>query len=258
MMRLTIVQSALSWEDPKANRDMFSKKLSVLKNQTDLVVLPEMFSTGFSMDAATLAELMEGPTIKWLLKTAKSLSAAITGSFICKANDHFFNRLVFVFPEGKILFYDKRHLFGMANEHKFFSNGNKKLIVEWKGFHIRPLICYDLRFPVWSRNQKDTPYDLLLYVANWPVTRSHHWNSLLTARAIENQCYVAGVNICGQDGNNLDYSGDSAIIDYSGRHLVKISNEEGLFTTTISREKLDAFRKQLPFLQDADTFSLER
>lgn len=255
-MRITLVQSALTWQDAEANRQMFAQKLAPLRGATDLVVLPEMFTTGFSMDASQLAEPMEGPTMRWLKTTAASLGAAITGSFICVEEGRYFNRLAFVFPDGAVEFYDKRHLFTLAGEQEHFTTSNKKLVVTWQGFRIRPLICYDLRFPVWSRNEPAQPYDLLLYVANWPSRRAHHWKSLLTARAIENQSFVAGLNIVGSDGNNLEYSGDSALIDFSGQQIFQISGKEGVFTTTISTEPLQQFRQQLPFLQDADAFDL--
>ena len=253
-MRLTIVQTALSWENPDANRLMFSQKLASLRNSSDLIVLPEMFTTGFSMDTAKLAEPMDGPTMEWMVKTASELNAAITGSFICTENGRFYNRLLFVFPDGKFEYYDKKHLFGLGGEQEHFSTGNKKLVLEWKGFRIQPLICYDLRFPVWSRNDPGQAYDLLLYVANWPIRRAHHWRSLLAARAVENQSFVAGVNIVGSDGNGLEYSGDSSLYDFSGQQIFQVSGKEGMVTVEISMEELQQYRRQLPFLADADSF----
>jgi predicted amidohydrolase len=256
-MRLTLVQSPLHWQQPELNRHMFSQKLAPLRGATDLLVLPEMFTTGFAMEAVKMAEPMDGPTSRWMQQTAAELGAAITGSFICVENGLFYNRLLFVFPDGRVEHYDKKHLFALADEHAYFSTNNKKLVVEWQGFRIRPLICYDLRFPVWSRNEPEQPYDLLLYVANWPSRRSLHWRSLLLARAIENQAFVAGVNIVGKDGNDLEYLGDSALIDYSGQQIFQISGQEGLFTANIATEPLQQYRQHLPFLNDADAFELK-
>lgn len=257
-MRLTIVQSALHWENAGANRAMFSRKLAPLRGLSDLVVLPEMFSTGFSMNPAALAEPMGGPTFRWLETTATELGAAIAGSFICVENNRFFNRMIFMRPGGQVDFYDKKHLFTLAGEHEHYTAGNKQLVVEWQGWRIRPLVCYDLRFPVWSRNAAAGPaaYELLIYVANWPVPRAHHWRSLLAARAVENQAFVAGVNIVGIDGNGLEYAGDSAIVDFSGRALAQISGQEGVFTAELSLENLRQYRRQLPFLEDSDIFHL--
>ncbi len=262
-MRLTIVQSNLQWENADANRQAFSQKLAPLRGGTDLVVLPEMFTTGFSMNAASLAEPMDGTTMRWFATTAKDLGAAVTGSFICIENGQFFNRLVFMRPDGQFDFYDKKHLFSLAGEQAYFSPGKKRLTVEWLGWNICPLICYDLRFPAWSRNSTGSivtgfqpPYDLLIYAANWPSRRAHHWRTLLAARAIENQAFVAGVNIIGTDGNGLEYMGDSAVVDFSGQPIVQISGREGIFTAELSLEDLQHYRRQLPFLQDGDTFEL--
>lgn len=255
-MRLTLVQTALHWENPGANRAMFTEKLAPLAGRTDLIVLPEMFTTGFSMNAAPLAETMEGATLQWLRDQAASLGAAITGSFICRDGDRFFNRLVFMRPSGQADWYDKRHLFTLAGEHKAYASGQQRLVLDWQGWRICPLICYDLRFPVWSRQPAENRYDLLLYVANWPSRRGHHWRSLLPARAIENQCYTAAVNIFGQDGNGHEYLGDSGIWDYSGQMLCQISAQEGLFTATLALEPLQQYRRQLAFLDDADAFTL--
>ncbi|MCK6690769.1 MAG: amidohydrolase [Thermoanaerobaculia bacterium] len=258
-MRLTIVQTALHWEDPVANRALFSEKLAPLAGHTDLIILPEMFTTGFSMNAALLAEPMDGPTVQWLREQSARTGAAITGSFICQEAGHFYNRLVFMRPGGQMDIYDKRHLFGLAKEHETYMAGNTRRIVNWQGWKICLLVCYDLRFPVWSRNRPADEagnYDLLLYVANWPDRRGHHWRTLLPARAIENQCYVAAVNIVGKDGNGYEYSGDSALVDFSGRKICQISGQEGVLTAKLSLEELQQFRRQLPFLEDADTFQL--
>lgn len=262
-MRLTTVQSALSWENPAANRAMFSEKLSALRGKTDLVVLPEMFTTGFSMNTALLAEPMDGPTVRWMETTAKDLGAAITGSFICTDSGRYYNRLVFMRPDGQFEVYDKKHLFSLAGEQEYFSPGKKRRTVEWMGWRICPLICYDLRFPAWSRNNPgsfssglEPLYDLLIYVANWPTRRAHHWRSLLTARSIENQAFVAGVNIVGTDGSGLEYQGDSAVIDFTGQSVFQISGREDMHTAELSLDNLVQYRRQLPFLQDADVFQL--
>jgi len=263
-MRLTIVQSSLQWESPDANRLMFAQKLAPLRSHTDLVLLPEMFTTGFSMNTAGLGESMEGPTLHWMRALSNDLNAVVTGSFICKANGQYFNRLVWMRPDGQWEVYDKKHLFGLSNEHVHYTAGQKRLVTEWLGWRICPLICYDLRFPVWSSNvavsavsdPQEQVYDLLIYAANWPARRGHHWRSLLTARAIENQSFVAGVNVFGKDGSGLEYTGDSAIIDFAGQTICQISGQEGLFTAELSLSDLRAYRQQLPFLQDGDSFTL--
>lgn len=255
-MRLTIVQTALHWENPATNRAMLAEKLAPLAGQTDLVVLPEMFTTGFSMHAAALAEDMTGPTIHWLREQAARLGAAVVGSFICRENDRYYNRLVFMRPDGQADCYDKRHLFSLAGEHETYTPSSERLVTEWLGWRICPLICYDLRFPVWSRQDKTEPYDLLLYVANWPARRGHHWRSLLPARAIENQCYVGAVNIVGADGNGYEYQGDSGIWDHTGMALCQISGAAGVYTGTLDLEAMRQYRRQLPFLEDADAFQI--
>ncbi|MEQ1746518.1 MAG: amidohydrolase [Saprospiraceae bacterium] len=256
-MRLTIVQTALLWENPAANRAALAQTLAPLAGHTDLVVLPEMFTTGFSMNAAALAEDMDGATVQWLREQARRLGSAVTGSFICRDGVHYRNRLVFMRPDGQFHHYDKRHLFGLAGENDVYSAGTQRPIVEWTGWRICPLVCYDLRFPVWSRQNSAQPYDLLLYVANWPARRGHHWRSLLPARAIENQCCVAAVNIVGTDGNGHEYQGDSGVWDHSGQPLCQISGQAaGTFTATLRLDDLQTYRRQLPFLSDADAFSL--
>jgi omega-amidase len=255
-LRVSIIQSALHWENPTANRAMFAEKIEALHGQSDLIVLPEMFTTGFSMNARPLAEPMEGPTLHWMRAQAARSRAAIVGSFNCLVDGECRNRLLFVQPDGIFFSYDKKHLFALAGEHEHYRAGSEKGLLTWKGWRICPMICYDLRFPVWSRNRKEDPYDLLLYVANWPQRRSSHWKALLAARAIENQSFTIGVNIFGEDGNGLFYSGDSAIVDYSGELLCRISDAEGTHTTELNRADQAAYRKNLPFLEDADTFSL--
>ncbi|KAA3632908.1 MAG: amidohydrolase, partial [Bacteroidetes bacterium] len=209
-LRLSIVQDHLAWEQKQQNLKHFSKVLSPLKGETDLIVLPEMFTTGFSMNAEKLAETMEGPTVQWLKKQAADLSAAIMGSCIIRDMGKFYNRLLFVTPEGKTFYYDKRHLFSFAGEHEYYTGGTHRILIPYKGWKIMPQICYDLRFPVWSRNTDD--YDLLIYVANFPDKRRFAWQQLLTARAIENQVYTIGVNRIGLDENGIEYSGDSVCL----------------------------------------------
>ena len=254
ILRITTVQSALAWEDIEPNLAMFSKKLAGLAGRTDVIVLPEMFTTGFSMDAPRLAEPMNGRTMGWLSEQARLTGAVVTGSFIVKEGFSFFNRLVWMRPDDSFEHYDKRHLFSPAAEHETYTAGQKKLITEWLGWEICPLICYDLRFPVWSRNVEG--FDLLLYMANWPDRRSHHWKCLLMARAIENQCFVAGVNRCGTDGVGFHYTGDSTVVDYSGKILHQVADVEDVFTISLSLEMLRDYRSSLQFLADKDEFEI--
>lgn len=257
-MRVVLIQSKLEWEQPAVNRAGFAEKISKLSTKADLIVLPEMCTTGFSMNAEALAESMGGLTTSWFLEQAQLSGAVVTGSFICREGNSFFNRLIWARPDGRLDYYDKRHLFTLAGEHLTYTAGQQIPMIEWKGWKIRPLICYDLRFPVWSRqpNLKEEQYDLLLYVANWPNRRSHHWKSLLVARAIENQCYTLGLNIVGEDGNGHQYSGDSAVIDYAGQVLAQGSWEEQVLSVELDLAKQAAYRMQFPFLEDADIFSV--
>ncbi|GAA4434475.1 amidohydrolase [Pontibacter saemangeumensis] len=254
-LRVTIVQTPLHWQDREANCAVFSEKLAAAAPQTDLVVLPEMFTTGFSMEAAALAEEAAGPTLDWMRREAQQHQAVITGSVMVKEQQQYFNRLYWVRPDGSYAIYDKRHLFRMAKEHHTYTAGKEHLLVELKSWNICPLVCYDLRFPVWSRNVASR-YDLLLYVANWPQARSLAWRTLLQARAIENISYVVGVNRVGTDGNNHPYSGDSAIIHPKGYHLLDTSQAEGIHTLTLSKRELSDFREAFPAHRDADGFQL--
>ncbi|WP_018476653.1 amidohydrolase [Pontibacter roseus] len=254
-LRVTIIQTALHWQDAEANREMFSEKLAAAAPATDLIVLPEMFTTGFSMEAAQLAEEAEGPTLRWMQQEAEKHQAVLTGSVIVKAGEQFFNRLYWVRPDGSHAHYDKRHLFRMAKEHHTYTPGKERLLLELKGWNICPLVCYDLRFPVWSRN-KGSEYDLLLYVANWPKPRSNAWSILLQARAVENLAYVVGVNRVGSDGSKHPYSGDSAIIHPKGYKLLETTEVEGIHTITLSRQELVDFRESFPAHLDADAFTL--
>jgi omega-amidase len=255
-MRITTVQTQLVWEDKNANYQHIENLLSGIKRgDTDVIVLPEMFSTGFSMQPERLAEPLEGSALYFLKRKAWELDAVITGSFICEDKGNYYNRLVWMQPDGNFQTYDKRHRFTLAGEDKHYTEGGQKLIVEWRGWRFCPLICYDLRFPVWSRNV--TPYyDVLIYVANWPQIRRYPWQSLLVARAIENQSYVIGVNRVGADGNGFDHSGDSSVIDYAGEILFRRSFTEGVETTILSRENLDKFRQKFGFLRDGDYFQI--
>ncbi|MEL6866081.1 MAG: amidohydrolase [Bacteroidota bacterium] len=254
LLRLTTVQSTLHWEQIAANLAQFDQQLSGLEGKTDLVVLPEMFTTGFSMNAAALAESMEGPTVDWLRKKARAIGAVVTGSFIAKEDHRYYNRLVWMQPDGQYQYYDKKHLFTLADEHLTYTAGQKRLLVEWKGWTICPLICYDLRFPVWSRNTED--YDLLIYIANFPERRNHAWKSLLIARAIENQVFTVGVNRVGRDGKDISYSGDTALIDYLGNIRYQISQQNALATHHLSRQELRDARDRFRFLADRDPFNL--
>lgn len=255
---ITLIQASLAWEDKQANLARFEDKIRALPAGAELVVLPEMFSTGFSMNPAALAETMEGETIRRLRQLSVEKRVVITGSIIIEEDGRYFNRLVWVLPDGKLGTYDKKHLFAFAGEHKFYTAGTRRLVASVKGWRINLLVCYDLRFPVWSRQQstEDPEYDVLIYVANWPERRSHAWKTLLQARAIENQCYVIGVNRVGVDGNGINHSGDSMVIDPMGEVLYQKSNEEDVFSIRLSREHLDSIRSKLPFLKDADDFRL--
>jgi omega-amidase len=256
MLQVSFFQTELFWENPTANLAMFEEKIAALPHTTDLIVLPEMFSTGFTMNIEKVAEPMNLTTLRWMKQQAAATGAVITGSFIVKENGKFYNRLAWVEPNGSVDVYDKRHLFRMGQEHLYYEAGQQKLIKTLKGWRICPLICYDLRFPVWSRNV-DLAYDLLLYVANWPAPRVHVWNTLLQARAIENLSYVVGVNRIGTDGNALAYSGDSAVIDFKGERLFYESNTEAVCQIGLDKELLDAFRSKFPAHLDADRFEIQ-
>jgi omega-amidase len=256
-LRITLIQSNLHWENSELNLQMFSEKINAIKEETDIIVLPEMFSTGFTMNAKQMAESMEGTTVQWMKKMSEKKNCIITGSIIIKEDNKFYNRLLWITPE-KISFYNKRHLFSYAGEDKTYTGGDKKIIVHYKGWNILPLVCYDLRFPVWNRRTNNDNYDLIIYVANWPERRIHAWKQLLIARAIENQCYVAGLNRVGNDGNNIYHSGESAVIDFKGEQLLIIDNkQEFISTTTLSKNNLDEFRKHFAFFQDADSFEIK-
>ena len=260
-MKITIIQSKLYWEDREANLSHFEKLILAVKEKTDLIVLPEMFSTGFTMKPEMNAEKAEGKTLKWMKKIAAKKKTCITGSVSVKAGKKYFNRLYYVQPNGKFNHYDKRHLFRMAKEDEHYSGGKKKLIVRSKGWNLCTMICYDLRFPVWSRNLFNGgkwSYDVLIYVANWPKARNHPWKQLLIARAIENQCYVIGVNRIGKDGNGIDHSGDSMVVDPRGNILSQLkAGKEVVQTIELNKKELGKFRKIFPVGSDADRFQLK-
>lgn len=255
-LNVTIVQSDLLWHDAAGNRKQLAAAIGNLPNPTDLVILPEMFTTGFSMHAPELAENMDGESVDWLRQVAATSNASVCGSLIITEDKKYFNRFVCATPSGDLQCYDKRHLFRLANEQDHYAPGGDIVTFELNGFRICPLVCYDLRFPVWSRNRDS--YDLLLYVANWPSRRHHAWETLLRARAIENLSYVAGVNRTGIDGNDIPYSGGSAIIDYLGNDIAKLGNRTATATAELDLEALAAFRNRFAFHKDADAFEISR
>jgi omega-amidase len=255
-LNITLIQSELHWENIPANLAMFEEKIWRINQPTDLIVLPEMFNTGFTMNAPAVAEPMNLHTLKWMKGQASQTGAVVTGSYVVKEKEQYFNRLIWMRPDGSYETYDKRHLFRMAQEHETFSGGIKRLVTEWKGWRICPLICYDLRFPVWSRNV-NSEYDLLIYVANWPQARRQAWNSLLPARAIENLAYTVGVNRVGTDGKEHPYSGDSGVYNYKGDQLLHLGNQEECRTLSLNQEELRAFRAAFPAFMDADAFELK-
>jgi omega-amidase len=254
-MNISIIQSDLYWESPSKNREMFDEKISTIDNNIDLIVLPEMFSTGFSMSPENHAEKWQGPTVKWMQRVAASKKVALAGSLIVEDNNKYFNRLVFVHPDGRIEYYDKRHLFRMSDEHKYYDTGNSRVVVNYKDFRILLLVCYDIRFPVWIRNRND--YDMILVVANFPESRRHVWNTLLPARAIENQCFVVACNRIGKDVSGTNFSGDSQIVDPRGKTVVYAKpNESQIIDASISLDDLLSFRNSFPLHLDADDFTI--
>lgn len=253
-LKISLIQLDIEWENKSENLKRVHDYISSCTEKTDIFVLPEMFSTGFTMNSHNLAETNEGNTISCIKQWAKQYDTAICGSFIASDNGNFYNRGFFITTD-KEYYYDKRHLFRMGSEPQYFSSGNKRLIFEHKGFSICLLICYDLRFPVWARNVGNE-YDLLIYVANWPTSRVKAWNSLLTARAIENMSYVCGVNRFGKDGNGLEYTGDSKLINARGEEMTSIVKGEDMETVNISKDELDKFRAKFPVWKDADSFEI--
>ena len=259
-LTISLIQSHLHWEDKAANLRQFEEKIMGIEEKTEVVILPEMFSTGFAMHPENLAEEMEGPTVDWMRKISNTKKIILTGSIIIKEDGHYFNRLIWMLPNGQLGYYDKRHRFAFAGENEKYTAGKKRLIASVKGWKINLLVCYDLRFPVWSRQspQQDEnaelEYDAIIYVANWPERRNHAWKTLLQARAIENQSYVIGVNRIGEDGNKFYHSGDSMIVGPLGEVLYHQEHKEDVFTYTLQREKLNEARTKFPFWKDADDF----
>jgi predicted amidohydrolase len=254
-LKVSIIQADLIWEDREANLKAFAKKIDQIEESTDLIILPEMFTTAFTMNAKELAEPDQGETFDWMINKARDKNADLIGSIITKDNNAFYNRLYWVKSDGSFLKYDKRHLFRMAGEHNIYSAGNKKSVGTIKNWSVLPLVCYDLRFPVWSRNVNQE-YDLIIYIANWPARRSTHWRSLLQARAIENQAYAIGVNRVGTDGFDITYRGDSAIIDPLGTIIKQGANTEFVHTEELSYKKLQDYRQKFPVWMDADSFKM--
>jgi omega-amidase len=264
-LNISLIQTSLHWENKPVNLEMLGKKIESIPGKTELIILPEMFSTGFSMENVRLAETMSGPTLEWMKKTAAGKGAIITGSIIVREGDghesKFYNRLIWMLPTGEYGFYDKRHLFAYGKEDQHYTPGKKRLIASVNGWKINLQICYDLRFPVWSRQSpaetKQPEYDLLIYVANWPTARVHAWRTLLQARAIENQSFVIGVNRTGIDGRGLEYPGESMVVDPLGAPLQVLGASEEIYSLILERGKLDDIRMKFPFLRDADSFQIQ-
>ena len=258
-LTITLIQTNLFWEDKAANLAMFTEKINSINQPTEVIILPEMFTTGFSMKPKELAETMDGNSVSWMRKIATEKKVIITGSMMIEENGNYYNRLIWMLPNGQLGYYDKKHLFSFAQEEQHYSSGNKRLIASVKGWRINLQICYDLRFPVWARQQQqnDEPeFDILMYVANWPQRRAYAWKTLLTARAIENQAYVIDVNRVGNDGNEIYHSGDSMVIDALGEILFHKADDETVFTITLQKENLQQTRNKFPFLHDADDFTI--
>lgn len=260
-LKTTLIQSDLYWQDIDANLAMFEEKIWEIEESTDVIILPEMFNTGFTMEVEKLAEPMNFRTFRWMNQIAKQKDAAVVGSYIVKESSKYYNRLYWVEPDGGFDFYDKRHLFRMGDEHLTFAGGEKRMIRNFRGWRIMPFICYDLRFPVWSRNRYDATtgeleYDVLIYIANWPTPRTGVWDSLLKARSLENQCYTIGVNRIGKDGMGINYSGHSSIIDFKGKILNEISSKPAIQTVTLNLDELHSFRKKFPTYLDGDGFEI--
>ena len=268
-LRVSLVQGDTRWHDPAGNREYYGRLVAPLHGASDLVLLPETFTSGFSNEAIHQAEGMDGPTVDWIVEQARKLDAAVCGSVQLRLGEGegvrpgVYNRLLFAMPDGTLQHYDKRHLFRYAGEHERYAPGDARLVLDWRGWRICPLVCYDLRFPVFSRNRYDVErpgapdYDLLLYVANWPSPRAYAWRTLLRARAIENLCYVAGLNRVGTDGNGHHYAGESAVIDFLGEPLSECADAEVVVTATLRAERLAGHRERFPAMLDADRFRLD-
>lgn len=268
-LTLTLIQSDLHWENKPANLKVFEEKINSIKEKTEVIILPEMFSTGFTMHPEKFAEDMTGETVTWMKRIAAKKRAILTGSIIIKEKDNYYNRLLWILPTGESGYYDKRHLFAYAGENERYKAGSKRLIASVKGWKLNLMVCYDLRFPVWARQQLQIlptnngedkelkpEYDILMYLANWPEKRIHAWNTLLQARAIENQCYVIGVNRIGNDGNAIYHNGNSMVVNAMGEVLYQKQHQEDIFTITLEKQHLADTRSTLPFLKDADEFQI--
>lgn len=258
-LTFSLIQTALHWEDSAANRAALAQKIAALSGKTQVVILPEMFTTGFSMKPEAFAESMDGESVAWMKGLATAHKLILTGTLMIREGDAFYNRLLWVLPNGQVGTYDKRHLFAYAGENEHYTAGHKRLIASVNGWRMNLQVCYDLRFPVWARqqyNEEGFEYDVLIYVANWPERRATAWKTLLQARAIENQCYVIGVNRVGEDGHGIYHSGDSIVVDSLGEVLYTKAHEEDVFTITLDKEQLESVREKLPFWKDADNFDL--
>lgn len=253
-LSVTLIQYSMEWEKSSANLKRIHSLLGQNVKKTDIIILPEMFNTGFTMNVKKIFGSMRSPVINWMKEISEEFNAAVCGSLIIKEKKRFYNRFIWTEKNKELKFYDKRHLFSFVNEDRYFTPGNSKVIINYKGWKILPLICYDLRFPVWSRNNDD--YDMILYVANWPERRSYAWKSLLTARAIENQSFVIGVNRTGNDNDGIYHSGDSSVIAPDGKIMFTTSDTEIVFTTTLKYMDLKLFRRKFPFLKDRDRFNI--
>ncbi len=256
-LKITLIQTHLFWEDKGANLALLEQKIVNLAEPTEVVILPEMFTTGFSMQPTLHAETMEGPSVQWMRKIAMTQKIILTGSLIIEENGNYYNRLIWMLPNGALGYYDKRHLFAFAGEDQHYTAGNKRLIASVKGWKINLQICYDLRFPIWARQAAPNEYDVLVYVANWPEKRSPAWKTLLVARAIENQAFVVGVNRVGLDGNNIAHSGNSMVVSPLGEVLFHSADQESVFQVTLQRDELEQTRAQFPFWKDADFFTIQ-
>jgi predicted amidohydrolase len=256
-LKITLIQTHLFWEDKGTNLALLEQKIVNLEEPTEVVILPEMFTTGFSMQPTLHAETMEGPSVQWMRRIAKAQKIILTGSLIIEENGHYYNRLIWMLPNGELGYYDKRHLFAFAGEDQHYTAGNKRLIASVKGWKINLQICYDLRFPTWARQAAPNEYDVLVYVANWPEKRSPAWKTLLVARAIENQAFVVGVNRVGLDGKNIAHSGNSMVVGPLGEVLYHSADQESVFQITLQRDELEQARTQFPFWKDADFFTIQ-
>jgi predicted amidohydrolase len=254
-LSVAYLQLDIAWHNPKANRQRIDQLTASLPMSVDLLFLPEMFTTGFTMEPKEVGEPMQGDSVQWMKDFARRKDILLGGSVVIKEGDHFVNRFLFVFPGGQLEYYDKRHLFNHAGEGDHYFPGQIRKIITWKGWRIMPMVCYDLRFPVWSRNNLD--YDMLVYVANWPEPRIHHWDQLLLARAIENQCYTLGVNRTGVDGYDMTYIGHSRMVSFDGSLLQQADHLEGVYYAELDLEKMKAYRNTFSFLKDGDTFQIQ-